>query len=723
MTMQAGGFEFLRSAQTGASPSRSEVTGATRPVHDLAGILSGGKGGDSFAVALTDEIVRKDIAGQAAPMQPDQLVIKDGDLPEEFFQLLSLADRIASRTERPPTTASPDEGKKAGDAGPVGDGTGLPENMTGPQGEETPVFPTEGKEGLPSSKAETSNGTLTEGLPPTGSLPAGSAERAGSSERSGSGTTAFRNPPVVDTREVRGEVAAAPRTRNFAVASREAVQGHQSTGAGASLKQHVVEGRHPQTPGSRLVGLPEEGRAGRPEPPESRQPVPAGRGEIPAPIGRADTPAQTGGPIGRPVSIPVPTGQAVEAGERPVQLQERPVQPQGHPPPAPEASSRNADQHPLRNPGATRLEAGEEVAKRFQGSESVRPSTTARALDHSDREIRFGRRPDGESKEARAERVPPAPSGKNMSGEPSRPVSSPEKFRSSRPEATVNPREQIPVNSVSAERPGGDNRPAIAFDDAGELPGKAGREPRTPTVTPSLREMPAQPVPPPTQNTAPQTGPVSPESARANGEGAMGNPGGGGDSSSSGRGKREQRSPQLERAEKPAQAPSPESPSSSGKAPAAAHRVGYVSEIFSRSLESIERLLEQQSGNRIQLNFKTESGDDMKVLIKYSNGLLHSTFVTDSDSLRMALREGWMQFQRQLAERGVEANQPDFRHHSGDSQSGQRGDDGSPAREDSFGNSSFAAKRGSAGRGQASTPPPAAPPPASSGGPYLNTYA
>jgi hypothetical protein len=141
--------------------------------------------------------------------------------------------------------------------------------------------------------------------------------------------------------------------------------------------------------------------------------------------------------------------------------------------------------------------------------------------------------------------------------------------------------------------------------------------------------------------------------------------------SGSGREKRERQSGAPDRAERIQSTGSAASPSQARATPVAG-KVGYVSEIFTRALESLERA-QQQSPNRIQLSFKSESGEDMKVLLKYANGMLQSTFVTDSDSLRSAIRESWAQFQRQLADRGVEAQLPDFRHNPGDSRSGSRG--------------------------------------------------
>ncbi|HKJ90499.1 MAG TPA: hypothetical protein VJ960_05160, partial [Oceanipulchritudo sp.] len=249
------------------------------------------------------------------------------------------------------------------------------------------------------------------------------------------------------------------------------------------------------------------------------------------------------------------------------------------------------------------------------------------------------------------------------------------------------------------------------------------REGKASTATPPLREMAAPPVPSPVPNTASQPAPLSQESARMNGM-TPANPSASEGDASSGREKRERRTPQLERAEKPGQTqPGPASPA--GKLPVAVQRVGYVSEIFSRSLQSIERILEHQSGNRVELSFKTESGDDMKVFLKYANGLLQSTFVTDSDSLRMALRESWMQFQRQLAERGVDAHQPDFRHDSGDSRGETRRDEEAPDQDSPglFGGTSVAANRNTGGLQQQPVVPAPPAETASSARPHLNTYA
>jgi len=103
-------------------------------------------------------------------------------------------------------------------------------------------------------------------------------------------------------------------------------------------------------------------------------------------------------------------------------------------------------------------------------------------------------------------------------------------------------------------------------------------------------------------------------------------------------------------------------------------RLSYISEIFNRSLETIERVQQQNGSNRVQLQFESESGDNVKIFLRYANGQLHSTFMTESDGIRTAIRDGWQHFQKQLAERGVDADQPGFRQDE-DERRRQRKDD------------------------------------------------
>ncbi|MEX0322928.1 MAG: hypothetical protein AB3N63_12265 [Puniceicoccaceae bacterium] len=91
-----------------------------------------------------------------------------------------------------------------------------------------------------------------------------------------------------------------------------------------------------------------------------------------------------------------------------------------------------------------------------------------------------------------------------------------------------------------------------------------------------------------------------------------------------------------------------------------ASRVASTQEAFMRVMSAVERMNSTSESNRFQLRLQFENGDEMKVLLKYAKGLLQTVFMTESDGLRVAMRDGWDQFQRQLMERGVDAENPDF---------------------------------------------------------------
>lgn len=788
MTMQAAGFEFMRPAQTGPGAADGDAPASSGRGNALNGMLSGEKGGDSFAAALTDEISRKDPKGRAIVIHPDQVSIREGELPDGLSRVFTLADHLADnprgeRAEVPGGTVSstieetpspekvPADGSGRVSSGivPANGGEGSPLEQAWIRGAEGSSRPIDGlaEVPVPASKAsrpeakgplgsdakavgvtgerpvagDPSKGwdyPLPAGTQPVDARSGGAGERIPVQEghfpnsketpgpRSAEGQPVARAPGPVEARPSpvhsaedgsrphRGEVRIPPeggerRSGGQRPEVRPAGQrpGGLARSSGRAPERTLGETVPPRStaePVGRAVGpveaRPHEARTaeGGTRPVRAEAPAAPARertsaGVVPVPHERPVAPRVS---AGRVAEAAVPTRQPVDAGERP-------LSPQGRSVPPPSGPSEQT-----------------EPARPF--SMTSRPHTSVQSNEPPVQEVLPRTRPAEGNREARMEREPAAPSGKAVPRAPSRPLSTAERHPSPRQEAAVNPRE---ISSVkSADRTGGENRPTPAFGGARELPGNGSREGKPSAATPPLREMAAPPVPPPPPNTPSQPAPLHQESARMNGM-APANPfASGGDASSSGREKRERRTSQLERVEKSGQT-QPGSAASAGKLPAAGQRVGYVSEIFSRSLQSIERILEHQSGNRVQLSFKTEGGDDMKVFLKYANGLLQSTFVTDSDSLRMALREGWMQFQRQLAERGVDAHQPDFRHDSGDPRRETRRDDEAPDQDSPgpFGERPVVANRGPGGHQQ--QPVVASPPAdtASSARPHLNTYA
>lgn len=82
--------------------------------------------------------------------------------------------------------------------------------------------------------------------------------------------------------------------------------------------------------------------------------------------------------------------------------------------------------------------------------------------------------------------------------------------------------------------------------------------------------------------------------------------------------------------------------------------------VFSRILDHIEKYQNANQTRQVQLKIDLAQSDQVRVQLKVVRGQLQTLFHVDTDGIRHALREGWEQFQRQLLEKGIHADLPQF---------------------------------------------------------------
>jgi hypothetical protein len=85
-----------------------------------------------------------------------------------------------------------------------------------------------------------------------------------------------------------------------------------------------------------------------------------------------------------------------------------------------------------------------------------------------------------------------------------------------------------------------------------------------------------------------------------------------------------------------------------------------VGQVMQRLIESIEVLAQQGRRNNISFSLDLEQGRQLKVRLRMVGDQVKSSFSTDSEVLRQAIRDNWQQLQRQLSGHGLTADTPDF---------------------------------------------------------------
>ena len=83
-------------------------------------------------------------------------------------------------------------------------------------------------------------------------------------------------------------------------------------------------------------------------------------------------------------------------------------------------------------------------------------------------------------------------------------------------------------------------------------------------------------------------------------------------------------------------------------------------QVMQRLIESIEVLAQQTRRKEISFSLDLERGKQLRVNLRIVGDHVKSVFVTDSDSLRQAIRDNWEQLQRQINAQGLQAEVPDF---------------------------------------------------------------
>lgn len=92
-----------------------------------------------------------------------------------------------------------------------------------------------------------------------------------------------------------------------------------------------------------------------------------------------------------------------------------------------------------------------------------------------------------------------------------------------------------------------------------------------------------------------------------------------------------------------------------------------ISRVATATLEAAERL-RATGGGRVEVQVQLEDGQSLTLRLQVTENQVQPHFVTESESLRQALEQGWSRFTHRAAERGLQIAAPVFE--SGQSQSG-----------------------------------------------------
>ncbi|MFP4260223.1 MAG: hypothetical protein ACLFS1_04000, partial [Opitutales bacterium] len=91
-------------------------------------------------------------------------------------------------------------------------------------------------------------------------------------------------------------------------------------------------------------------------------------------------------------------------------------------------------------------------------------------------------------------------------------------------------------------------------------------------------------------------------------------------------------------------------------APAAAQ----VSQTMQRIVESIQTLQQQAHQSRINLSVDLKNGESLRVSLQIVKQQVKVVFSHESEAMRIALRENWDQLQKQVLQKGLDADLPEF---------------------------------------------------------------
>ena len=82
--------------------------------------------------------------------------------------------------------------------------------------------------------------------------------------------------------------------------------------------------------------------------------------------------------------------------------------------------------------------------------------------------------------------------------------------------------------------------------------------------------------------------------------------------------------------------------------------------LMQRMVDTIQDLKQSQNAQRVSFELDLAQGEKLKVRLRLSGDQVKSVFTTDSNTLKLLIRENWDQLQRQVETEGLDLAQPDF---------------------------------------------------------------
>ena len=82
--------------------------------------------------------------------------------------------------------------------------------------------------------------------------------------------------------------------------------------------------------------------------------------------------------------------------------------------------------------------------------------------------------------------------------------------------------------------------------------------------------------------------------------------------------------------------------------------------LMQRMVDTIQELKQSQNAQRVSFELDLAQGEKLKVRLQLSGDQVKSIFTTDSNTLKLLIRENWDQLQRQVEAEGLDLAQPDF---------------------------------------------------------------
>lgn len=90
-----------------------------------------------------------------------------------------------------------------------------------------------------------------------------------------------------------------------------------------------------------------------------------------------------------------------------------------------------------------------------------------------------------------------------------------------------------------------------------------------------------------------------------------------------------------------------------------------VGQTLQRVVESIEHLQQNAQQSRLSLSVDLKNGESLRISLRIIRDQVKVVFGNESEAMRIALRENWDQFQKQVLQRGLNADLPEFENEPG----------------------------------------------------------